>query len=116
MKVQVIHALPSVGSDVRHDSITGIKPFRGSRLCSDSHQMPQQVRIVVLGRGQRLEGLFGDDQEMGWCLRADVAERECQIIFVENVGWDLAPDYLAKNRLWHGSDEFSGAVGAFSKL
>ena len=58
--------------------------------------------IVRFGVGQGGDGVFGDDQDVDGRLGIDVSEGEGEVVFVDDVGGNLAPDDFAKEGVTHG--------------
>lgn len=88
--MEMVDRLSPVFAGVDDDTISAIQLSLARNVCGDSHQMTKQG--CVFGNGLCLRGdvLFGNDEEMGRCLRIDVGKGDAEIILVEAVCRDFA--------------------------
>lgn len=63
----------------------------------NQQQMAEQVFISFFGVGHPGYCLPGDDQDMHRSLRVDITESDALIIFMYDIGRNIAVEYLAKN-------------------
>lgn len=56
------------------------------------HHVAEEGLVIVFGEGDAGNWFFGDEEEVGGCLGADVAEAEAEVVFVDDVGGDFAGD------------------------
>ena len=68
-------------------------------LGADDHQVPQKlfVPLFSLRNSREPVSVLWDDQEMSFCNRCNVTEREALLVFVDNGSWDLFGHYLVEN-------------------
>lgn len=59
--------------------------------------MAQQFFIFSACIRQVWDGLFGDNQNVGRSLGRDVGKCEAEIIFVDDIGWNLFADDFAED-------------------
>jgi hypothetical protein len=59
-------------------------------------QMAQHRMIVWSGFGDSRDGLLGDNQNVRGCLRADIAEGQHEVVFVNDLRGNLSRDDLFK--------------------
>ncbi len=52
--------------------------------------------------GDARDGFLGDDQDVRGGLRCDVLEREHEVVFIYDLGWDFARDDFFKKGFAHG--------------
>lgn len=57
--------------------------------------------ILAAGLRQTGERFFGNDQDVGGGLGADVFEGEAEVVFVDNIGGNFSLDDFAKNGVGH---------------
>lgn len=100
--MQMRHGFARVRPVVKHEAIAALLE---AEFLSDFSSFKQQVTknlvILGLGFGDAHNGLLGDDQNVGWRLRLDVAEGAHQIIFIDNVRGNFAGDNCFKECFPH---------------
>ena len=97
MKMQMRHALSAVVANVGDDAKTTGATF-GSQTRRNVHQMTQCLRIA--SRRVQCRGLW-NNEKMRRRLRHDVAERETQFVFMNNVGGNFAAYDFRENGFVH---------------
>ena len=102
VQVQVVHGLPAVFADVDDDPEAVFGQAQGpGDVDGGLHELAEQEGVVGCRVQQIDKRLFGDDQNVRRGLRGHVSEGEYLIVFVDDVGGDLAPEDLVENRVRH---------------
>ena len=66
------------------------------------HHVAEEGLIIVFGEGDAGDEFFGDEEEVSGGPRADVAEAEAEVVFVDDVGGDFAvDDFLEEGLVGH---------------
>jgi len=96
MDVQVEYRLSDGTPVVDHQAEVRQLLF-GSHLARHEEEVAGQLRVLLLHVGHLGDGHFRDHEDVDGCLGVDVAERQSPVIFVDNVGGDLAVDDFLKD-------------------
>jgi hypothetical protein len=95
--MQVRHGFTAVVTIVNHEPVAGFFQAQFFRHFGGfKQQVAEQVLVVGLGFGDARDQFFGDNQNVRRRLRADVAEGEDGIVFVNDVRRDFARDDFFK--------------------
>jgi hypothetical protein len=62
-------------------------------------QIPKQFHIAVLCRFNSINSPFRNDQHMNRRLRINVSNDHGNVIFENDISWNLSANYFFKNRL-----------------
>lgn len=102
MDVEMRNAFPCIRPVIDNHPEPRLIDFQlGSNLLSDQKQMPQKALIPHPGLSDSGNNLFRNDQHMKGRLRSNIVKGNDPIIFVNNVGRNLALDDLGENGLAH---------------
>lgn len=102
MQMQMGHCLLTVFTAVKNSSVSRTQTFIGGDLFCYQEQMTNQRFIIGNEVVKARDRFLGNDQNMGWRLRTDVAERQAAVIFVNDRCRNFAIGNLFKQRfLWH---------------
>jgi hypothetical protein len=109
MEMGVKDRLPGSRTSIEYQPVVR-QTFGCSHLTRRSEQGPGQLRIVLCRRGRiRLMGR-GDDQDMGWRYRRNVAKRDNVVGTVHNVGGDIPRHDSAEQAVRHASSSHCPTV------
>jgi len=70
--------------------------FIARHVCACEQQTPEHAFIIIRSIGEHSDVLTRDDEDVCWCLRIDVAERETLFVLVDNLRRNLPSDDAAK--------------------
>src|SRR5690606_16720138 len=102
MQVDVEDRLPCVLTAVHYHPVAALgKAHFFRQLGGHPVQVAHQLAVVFCNVIDGCDGLLRDDQQVNRRLRVDVAERQAEIVFVDDVCRDLAVDDLGENSLRH---------------
>ena len=96
----MVDSLAAIFSIVDDSSVPRLsKALLLGDLSADDHQVPQKLFVPLFGLRNSREpvSVLRDDQEMSFCNRCNVTEREALLVFVDNRSWDLFGHYLVEN-------------------
>ena len=62
-------------------------------------KVPQERPLVSGGLSERWDMGSGHDNDVGWCLRLDVANGDNRVILIDDVALDLAGDDSAEDAI-----------------
>ena len=79
-----------------------VQPQFAGNFGGFEQEMPEQRLVFGLGLGNARDGLFGNDQNMLRRLGVNVANREHQVVFVNNRRRNFAGDDFFKQGFAHG--------------
>ena len=97
MNVQMVDALPTVRTRIDDSPITAIKTENIGDFGNRQQQMSTKFRIDRIKLTQRDNRLFRNEQNMHRSLRSDIAKRQTQIIFVDDICRYFAIDNFQKD-------------------
>ncbi len=63
--------------------------------------MPQESLVLVPAGAEARDVLFGHDEQVRRRLRADILESDRLFVLVDDLGGDLARDYLTEDAVCH---------------
>ena len=100
MHVKMKNRLAAVGIRIYDHAVTilGEALFTRDLSCGEK-QMTEVLFVLPLCCVQRIYVRAGHNQDMRRCLRADVIERDADIILIHLVRRDIARNYLAKQAI-----------------
>jgi hypothetical protein len=108
VKVKVIDGLPTLFADVGQHSVSTLFNALISRnKRADLQQVSEKIRLIGCGLIQRIEMRVRNNQNVRFCLRADVAERANAVILVQHVGGHITVCDLAENTVFRHRFPFS---------
>jgi len=85
--------LTGVPAGVEHESIAAVpQAATTSEFCGDHEEVPDQTLFVGLQFREVAEMAPGQDEQMGWRLRADVLDRNRLVVFVDDPAGARARD------------------------
>jgi len=96
MQMQMMHRLTAIIAGVDDDSVSTVQLVTAGDLCRGRHQMAYQCGVLGKRLGLRGDMLFGNDQDVGRCLRIDVRKPDGQFILINATCWYRAMDDLAE--------------------
>jgi len=100
--VQVRHGFAGVGAVVDYKTVTAFLQAKFVRNLGGLQQkVAEDLMVFRSGFGQARNGLLGNDQNVRRRLRFDVAEREHQIVFINNGRRNFAGDDFFKKCFAH---------------
>ena len=97
--MDVENALAGALAAVEHEAVAVGDGYVG---CDRAGGGEYRAQVVVMQRAEVVGGrdvILGDDQHVMRRLRIDIPESEDQVILEDDIGRDLAPDYLAKKAI-----------------
>src|SRR6185436_6015327 len=101
VEMEVLHFLPPVLPGVHDQAPPLLELLAAREIRRDAHEPPREPLVDRLGEGPDMG--FRHDEEMRRRLRADVADRDREVVLVERLRRDLAPDDLAEDALHGGA-------------
>ena len=96
--MDVVHALPPIGSAVDDCPIAAFETKVRSDFSDDTKQVSHQPGIAVFEIVQRSDLFFRDDENVRRSLTIDIAESQCLVVLVDDVGGDFPVDNLREDR------------------
>ena len=111
--MQMEHGLAGLGTAVDHRA-PGREPLLAGHLGGHQQQVAEQGSIGGAGVGQVHQGLARNHQEVYRGLGLDIAEGDAEVVAVDLIRGDLAPQDAAKNRvcgLVHGGGDGTDGSG-----
>lgn len=117
MEVKVKHRLAAVSAGIRHDSVAGLTQaflFRYLRACDE--QLSQKSLILSNAILHVHHMLLRNDQCMCRCLRIDVVEGECLVVFINDFSGNFFLNNFTKQTIAHGSRLTFSASGRTSRI
>ena len=100
--MEVGHGFAAVRTVVDDQSIAGLfqAQLRGD-VSGSEQQMADDAVVFDSGFGDAGNRFLRDDQRVDGRLRFDVAEGQHQVVFVNDVGWNLTLDNLLEDAFAH---------------
>ena len=95
--MQMVDALAAVRTRVDDSPITAIKAENIGDFRNRQQQMTTKLLIIRSKLTQRHDRLFRNEQNMHRSLRSDIAKRQTQIIFVDDICRYFAIDNFQKD-------------------
>ena len=100
--MQMGDAFPAIGAIVDDDAVTVIEILRLGQLCGNEQQVSKEWLVFCKSFREAWERLFRNDEDVYRCLRVDVADREGEIVLMDDLGGDfLIQDIFEKGNLAH---------------
>ena len=95
MQMQMVDGLATFRSRI-HDNAKAFGEAFFRQLCGDQREMAQHFLVRFGGVGERVDVLFGDDEEVGGRLGMDVLKGDGILIFEDLFGGNFSGDNPAK--------------------
>src|SRR5262245_59455947 len=96
VQVQMEYALARLGAVVHHETECIAHAELLRHFAGRKQQVPEQSLVLAACARQPVDLFLWDEQDMRRRLRIDVAEGQAQVVLIDDVGRDLAPDDLAE--------------------
>jgi len=101
--MQMRHGFAGVRAVVEHEAEAAALQTQFLRhLARFQQQMTERGLVFHGGFGKARDGLLRNEEDMGGRLRVDVPERDDQVIFIDDLRWNLACDDFLEEGLAHG--------------
>ena len=95
--MQMVDALPTVRTRIDDSPITAIKTENTRDFGNRQQQMSTKFCIARIKLTQRDNRLFRNEQHMHRSLWSDIAKRQTDVIFVDDIGRYFAVDDFQKD-------------------
>ena len=99
VKMQVLHALASVSSNVRDHAIALRQALLGGDLGNGAEDVSQNGSVLLRDRVHRRDVALGDHENVGGRLGVDVAKRQNRLALKNLRGGNFSPSDLAKKAI-----------------
>jgi hypothetical protein len=94
--VKVKYGLTRIGPIIDNHSVA-LQSFCAGNLAGHQEQVTQEITLLLRGRRQRGDMLFGDDENMGGGLGVDISKGKRPLVFLDDARIRFPLDNLAKN-------------------
>jgi hypothetical protein len=103
VQMQVIHGLAALGAGVDYKPEATIELMLARDLRCILHEFAEELGLRWAYLGQRLDMLFGQDENVGHGLGVDIANRDAYLILVDFLcGNHPRDDFAKKTSAAHG--------------
>ena len=108
MNVQVGNGFTAILAVVDDQAIATVgNAFLAGDLGSNRQKVAQGGSVFDRGFPNTGNGLGGDHQDVGGCLRGDVAEGDAEVVTMDDIGRDLLVADLLKTRVFSAISRYN---------